>query len=603
MNLRTKTIPDQLQNLQQWVLWKTETRGGKPTKLPYKVTGSLASSTDPATWTNFKAAIQLADKYSGIGFVFTKEDAFCGVDLDGCRDPKTGIVAEWAKAIILDFDSYAEVSPSETGVKIFIRGKLPFENGKKTSIDTLQVVDDKEPGIEVYDWGRYFAVTGMKLKGMPDEPQDRQSQLAVLCAKHFGEPAQAAQRGAQQQTRLTTIERARKYMDSIPGAISGQSGHNQTFTVACVLILGFCLTKTEAFVLLSEYNQRCEPQWNEKELRHKLDSADNQAGERGYLRDSQNPQAVPLPKYDPPPMPTTLPKESTSPIRVTTIEDAAEKYLVQIESGKQSLVEMGIGDLDYALGGGVEFGEMIIVAARPSHGKSMFALQIMHHFAALKLKGMLVSEEMSALALGKRTVQFASDTPEEYWRHELVAVRSEMSKHFADRAKCWIIEGCGKAEKVVDEIRRLVKTEGVQAVAIDYAQLLGSKGGSRYEQITQTSIALRQVANETNVILLVLCQLSRAVEGRTKFMPKMEDLKDTGQLEQDADVVMFLVWPHRLDSKHDPKDFQIYIAKNRNRSINQRSVDCEFQPSRQRVLPPPHGADTLEWQSYPDGEF
>ncbi len=74
-------------------------------------------------------------------------------------------------------------------------------------------------------------------------------------------------------TVLTSIDRARQYLAKIPGAVSGQGGHNQTFSVACALVNGFALSEYDAYALLSEYNQRCAPPWSERELKHKIASA------------------------------------------------------------------------------------------------------------------------------------------------------------------------------------------------------------------------------------------------------------------------------------------------------------------------------------------
>ena len=98
-------IPAELTERDQWVLWHTVTRGGKPTKMPRMLNGSPASSTDPKTWAPFNAVERDGGKDHGMGFVFTKEDPLCGVDLDGCRDPETGKCAEWARQIILDFNT------------------------------------------------------------------------------------------------------------------------------------------------------------------------------------------------------------------------------------------------------------------------------------------------------------------------------------------------------------------------------------------------------------------------------------------------------------------------------------------------------------------
>jgi len=131
---------------------------------------------------------------------------------------------------------------------------------------------------------------------------------------------------------------------------------------------------------------------------------------------------------------------------------------------------------------------------------------------------------------------------------------------------------------------------------VDYAQLLQSPGRSRYEQVTNTSIALRQLASANKLVVLVLCQISRGIESRERFEPTMSDLKDTGQLEQDADVIVFLCWPCRLNHAEPQDKFQFFICKNRNRPIVQAAVTCRFIPDRQQILDPlPDLPDLRSW--------
>lgn len=84
------------------------------------------------------------------------------------------------------------------------------------------------------------------------------------------------------------VERARRYISKIPGAIAGQGGHATTFHVACVLVLGFGLSVDTAIPILAEWNETCHPSWSERELIHKLQNADNQSGERGYMLREQS---------------------------------------------------------------------------------------------------------------------------------------------------------------------------------------------------------------------------------------------------------------------------------------------------------------------------
>ena len=562
--------------LNQWVLWKTVDRKGKATKVPYQVGGTEAKSNDPQTWAAFDAAWQgyEAGGYDGVGFVFSAYDPFVGVDLDGCRNPKTGEVAPWAKDVIKKLNSYAEVSPSETGVKLFMRGKSPFDTGKKRDVDQPVVVDGRTPGIEIYEQLRYFAVTGWKLAGVAADVQERETYwLRERFWQDNGKPPTKAGIVVADPS-VSVVDRARRYMATMPPAVSGQGGHNQTFTVACRLVLGFGLDQGEALSLLREYSAGCLPPWTERELAHKVKSAAGQPGERNYLRDAEPATwaALKVPEYKAPRGP-----------RSTTLQEATELYLQRVESGGDVLVSLGIPELDRALGGGVAAGEVVIIASRPSHGKSAIALQCIHSMTKDGLPAVMISEEMSAQALAKRTVQYVTDIPQEDWRHCMDGVRNHLDSHFESRAMCRIVEACGSAEAAANVIRQAVEQDGAKVAAVDYAQLLRSKGGSRYEEVTNTSITLRQVTTETGVVLLMLCQLNRAIEQRQVFHPTMADLRDSGQLEQDSDVILFLFWPHRMDPKHDPHEFFVFVGKNRNREIVQSTVKCRFLPTRQML--------------------
>jgi len=151
-------IPPELRARRQWVLWKIEPgKDGKMTKVPYNPANPRfkASSTKPHTWGTFAQAVAAAqtDGFSGIGFMFSENDPYAGIDLDHCRDPESGEIAPWAWEIINRFDSYTEISPSGKGIHILIRGKLPQDADHQKNL---------EGGgkIEIYDCLRYFTITG-----------------------------------------------------------------------------------------------------------------------------------------------------------------------------------------------------------------------------------------------------------------------------------------------------------------------------------------------------------------------------------------------------------------------------------------------------------
>lgn len=938
-----KKIPEALKKLNQWILWREETRNQtdkSPTKVPYQVNGLQAKSNDPETWSNYQTASQrfLLGSWSGLGFVFSAGDPFCGIDLDGCRDPETGKVSEWAKKIILDINSYAEVSPSKTGVKIFVRGKSPLDSGKKINL-TEQPVCEKRPGIEVYDKLRYFAVTGERMSGMPHEPQERQEALNRYCKGWF--PVVAPHAGPAAESSVS--ERASKYLEKMPPAVSGQSGHNTAFRTACVLVKGFGLSVDEAYPLYAHWNQSCQPPWSEKEMRHKLGDAANTPGEVGYLRDvpMRMWNSVVVPDYK---QPAPLPQRET-------LHSAAKRHLEKVKSGESPLVSLGVAELDNAIGGGVDFGELVVVGARPGHGKAqpldskvltpsgfvemgdvcvgdevvgvdgkptcvvavhpqgelpVFCLTFSdgttcecndehlwftqtrnerrrndpgsvkplwkivetlkrtdspnasHHvvpmvapvefvkqddlplnpyllglllgdgsfgssirfckpeadlhsrvreilppgdeavdaerftlriktrqknnersetakaLAALGLDGLgskdkfipetyqyaspderllllkglldtdghvtkegttveystsstrladgvqfiarslgatvrstkripvfaasdgskkngaenhriyisfnngivpvssqkhlarwktstrsirtlvevelvghkecqcitvaasdglyvtdgftvthnsalglqityaaisqgmpclILSEEMSAMALGKRAIQFSSEVAESEWKYKPELVERDLDRLFDCKSKCFVSEAVGTAERAAQVVRECVENDGVKLAVIDYAQLFQGKGGTRYEQVTNTSIIFRKLASSLNIILIVLCQLNREIEKREKFQPKTGDLKDSGQLEQDADVVMFLVWPWRLDSSKEPSEYFVFIGKTRNRETRERTVKCRFEASRQMIIGLNPVDERRYWDKDDDGGF
>src|SRR5215216_6743427 len=161
--------PGELRTANQFVCWCEEDRDGDITKVPYSVHGGRASSTNPKTWAPFEAAITYAEEHSmaGVGFVFTEDDPYAGIDIDKCRNAETGVVEPWARKIVAALDSYTEVSPSGTGLHIFVKATLPGPNNRKGPL-------------EMYESGRYFTLTGEHLDGTPTEIHERQDVLTRL---------------------------------------------------------------------------------------------------------------------------------------------------------------------------------------------------------------------------------------------------------------------------------------------------------------------------------------------------------------------------------------------------------------------------------------
>jgi primase-polymerase (primpol)-like protein len=169
---------DELAERRQWIYWKFEpprTPGGKPVKMPYApISGRRASTTDSHTWSTFDDAVAAcqAQRGSGIGFVFSADDPYCGVDLDACIDRETGEVAAWATAIVDAFASYTEFSPSGTGLHIIGRGSVPPGG-------------NRQGAIELYSVARYFTMTGRPYPGCSPTIRGVQKPLDALHRELF----------------------------------------------------------------------------------------------------------------------------------------------------------------------------------------------------------------------------------------------------------------------------------------------------------------------------------------------------------------------------------------------------------------------------------
>lgn len=187
IDVHVEVIPSELRERHQWLVWRLATaKGGKLKKLPLlpgtRKSIDITSPGNLLTFAEAQAAYRTG-RYSGIGLRFTSEDDLVGVDLDGCRDEKTGRLADWAQHIVDNLSSYTEVSPSGLGAKVFCRGKLPAGAWHRHMLTPPAASQSslKQPAIEIYDVNRYFAVTGQRLPGNDYAKCEwRQSQLEAL---------------------------------------------------------------------------------------------------------------------------------------------------------------------------------------------------------------------------------------------------------------------------------------------------------------------------------------------------------------------------------------------------------------------------------------
>lgn len=168
-------LPEALTAIAQWVCWRYEERDGKQTKVPYSLSGSRAAVDNPENWASFAQCRRAAitQKWAGIGLVLTEETGLVGIDLDKCVE--NGTLSEWAQSIVCRFDTYAEISPSGTGIRLWLRGKIP---GKRRRAGQF----------EIYESGRYLTVTGNRLSNAPLSIAEGGEKLETLYREIFPEP-------------------------------------------------------------------------------------------------------------------------------------------------------------------------------------------------------------------------------------------------------------------------------------------------------------------------------------------------------------------------------------------------------------------------------
>lgn len=170
-------IPAELKARRQWVVWRylpPKRTGDKWRKVPHTTGGDYASTTNPATWDSYAAAVDAYNvgHYDGIGYVFTADDPYVGIDFDHSYNPQTGEFSEPALSTMLALNSYSELSASGTGVHVLVKGKLPFPGAKRD-------------WIEIYKQGRFFTVSGVSIEGLPAIIEERQPELSELCGRLF----------------------------------------------------------------------------------------------------------------------------------------------------------------------------------------------------------------------------------------------------------------------------------------------------------------------------------------------------------------------------------------------------------------------------------
>ncbi len=258
-------------------------------------------------------------------------------------------------------------------------------------------------------------------------------------------------------------------------------------------------------------------------------------------------------------------------------------------------VPTGFTDLD-RLTGGLQRSDLIILASRPSIGKTSLALSLAHNAAIKHQQSIAIfSLEMSKEQLVQRLLSMDAGVDQQHlrtgWIEDDEWERIIYAMGTLSEANIWIEDTAGiSTVEMRSKARRLLAEHGVDLIIVDYLQLMQSAVGpkrneNRVQEISEISRNLKGLARELDVPVLALAQLSRAVETRQSKVPQLSDLRESGSLEQDSDVVMFIYREDVYNPESERKNIaDIIVAKHRNGPIGEVSLYFQANQTRFRDL-------------------
>ena len=233
-------------------------------------------------------------------------------------------------------------------------------------------------------------------------------------------------------------------------------------------------------------------------------------------------------------------------------------------------ISTGFIDLDSALGG-LRAGDLVVLAGRPRMGKTALALNITVAAAKASRRALFFSLEMSRSQIADRLVCMEVPLDSYAVRNKRIGESNwDAALETASRLAglpVWIGDKPAITTlEVRTKARQLKAREGLDLVVVDYLQLLGDRrerGSSRAEQVGQMTKRMKALARELDVPVLLLCQMNRGIEAREKKVPQLSDLRESGDIEADADVVAFVHRPEVYGSTDKHGIAEIHIAKQR----------------------------------------
>jgi KaiC/GvpD/RAD55 family RecA-like ATPase len=447
-------------------------------------------------------------------------------------------------------------------------------------------------------WRRFQAHTGGALDGQAKDPSRfwYQSGIGVadgaFIARRMGgkvldvdewlskpEPVTEKPRPVERrQYEPASLEyRASRYIARMPEAISGSGGHNATWQVAVALARGFGLSESQTLAILwNEYNPRCQPQWSEKELRHKARQAVNANVPSGYLLDQDREWTPTVPSWEPPddaepgdysdgvcdmgdgePEPNTAETESPKPVTtkvcVYSMRDMFEALATRVAAGKS---EQGISTcdpkLDFLLGG-LRRGRVTTFGARTSFGKTSYSIMVTD-------EAMLIGEPVIVVSCEDTQDMFAQRYMARRARINAARLRINQlrpdevirlnEQTAASTPVPFFINAVGMTvEEAAKRVRALAKDVKPKLIVFDYLQRCGTRQNlDPKNRVTRVMEVMGDAIKEVDAAGLIISQFSRPEKGNPDKEPTMFDLKESGDVENMSEHILLGWAPEEQDS-------------------------------------------------------
>ncbi|MGM9659541.1 MAG: replicative DNA helicase [Faecousia sp.] len=276
---------------------------------------------------------------------------------------------------------------------------------------------------------------------------------------------------------------------------------------------------------------------------------------------------------------------SKSNVRITTMAAAMLEFMDD-QQKPASYLTWPVPVLNKILYG--EYGDFIVIGGYPSAGKTAFALQCMEHFAKQDKCGFFSLETKAKKLFARKISTAAGISMKDIKEHTISQKDSERLIGMYQDIISRDIELIDAAGYTVDDVRAVTMMRGYKIIFVDYLQLLKAPGVNRTEQVTTISLALHTLALNLGVTVIALSQLSRSPKDKKDKPPDMSDLRESGQIEQDADIIMLL-------SLKDPRnrDGQRILQISKNKEGTRPDMILDFDGATQTFTKANHTGDTV----------